>query len=121
MELMGRYASANHVVIHLEVVRALGAAVLAEVENHQNFAWKEVQDGQEVVVHRKGASPAGEDVLGVIPGTMASPAYVVRGKGSEASPQSAAHGAGRAMSHTAARQSPGRRRRRCSRRAASPC
>jgi RNA-splicing ligase RtcB len=43
------------------------------------------RDGKEVIVHRKGATPAGEGVLGVIPGSMADPAYVVRGKGCAAS------------------------------------
>ena len=98
MELMGEFAAANHAVIHREVVAALGCEVLAGVENHHNFAWKEVHDGREVVVHRKGATPAGKGVLGVIPGSMAAPGYVVRGKGEATSLESAAHGAGRVMS-----------------------
>ena len=104
MNLMGRYAAANHAVIHAKVARSLGAQVLAGVENHHNFAWKEVHDGREVIVHRKGATPAGKGVLGVIPGSMATPGFVVRGRGSETSLQSASHGAGRAMSRTAARE-----------------
>jgi tRNA-splicing ligase RtcB len=51
-----------------------------------------------VIVHRKGATPAGAGVLGIIPGSMATPGYVVRGKGDPASLNSASHGAGRAMS-----------------------
>jgi tRNA-splicing ligase RtcB len=98
MELMGDFASANHHVIHREMVRSLKCRALAQVENHHNFAWKEMHDGRELVVHRKGATPAGEGVLGVIPGSMASPAFVVRGKGSPAALESAAHGAGRVMS-----------------------
>lgn len=104
MELMGKYAAANHALIHRHVVKNLGAEVLADIENHHNFAWKEIHDGEEVVVHRKGATPAGEGVLGVIPGSMASPGFVVRGCGVEASLNSAAHGAGRAMSRTAAKK-----------------
>lgn len=104
MELMGRYASANHAVIHRRIARAIGARVIAGVENHHNFAWKEQHDGREVVVHRKGATPAGAGVLGVIPGSMASPGFVVRGRGVEGSLQSASHGAGRRMSRTAAKQ-----------------
>jgi tRNA-splicing ligase RtcB (3'-phosphate/5'-hydroxy nucleic acid ligase) len=104
MNLMGDFASACHWVIHERVRRALKAKVIAGVENHHNFAWLEQHDGRELVVHRKGATPAGEGVLGVIPGSMASPAFVVRGKGSEASLQSASHGAGRVMSRTAAKQ-----------------
>jgi len=107
MDLMGRYAAANHEMIHHHVARHLGAQVLSTVENHHNFAWKETHniDGQsrEVIVHRKGATPAGEGVLGVIPGSMATACYVVRGKGSAASLESAAHGAGRAMSRRKAR------------------
>ena len=55
-----------------------------------------------MIVHRKGATPAGEGVLGVIPGTMADPAFVVRGLGNPQSLNSASHGAGRCMSRTKA-------------------
>ena len=103
MNLMGDYAAANHAIIHRKISRALGAKVIAGVENHHNFAWKETHDGREVIVHRKGATPAGVGVLGVIPGSMATPGFVVRGKGNAASLDSASHGAGRAMSRTAAR------------------
>jgi tRNA-splicing ligase RtcB len=104
MNLMGQYASANHALIHQKVARNIGAKVLAGVENHHNFAWKETHGGKEVVVHRKGATPAGEGVLGVIPGSMATPGFVVRGKGHAPSLESASHGAGRQMSRTAARE-----------------
>ncbi len=102
MSLMGDYAAANHACIHRHIVGALGAEVLLDVENHHNFAWKEVHNGEELVVHRKGATPAGMGVLGIIPGTMATPAYVVRGLGVAESLNSAAHGAGRVMSRTKA-------------------
>ena len=104
MNLMGDYAAANHDVIHKNVVKTLGARIIAGVENHHNFAWKEIHDGRELYVHRKGATPAGEGVLGVIPGSMGTPAYVVRGKGNQASLKSASHGAGRLMSRTQAKQ-----------------
>lgn len=108
MELMGRYAAANHALIHQHITRHLGARVLFDVENHHNFAWRErhVIDGREreVVVHRKGATPAAPGVLGVIPGSMATPAFLVRGLGNEQSLQSAAHGAGRVMSRAQARK-----------------
>lgn len=103
MNLMGEYAAANHAVIHRSVVKLLGAHVLAGVENHHNFAWKETHGGRDVVVHRKGATPAGEGVLGVIPGSMADPAYVVRGQGVVTSLDSASHGAGRRMSRRKAK------------------
>ncbi|WP_437225565.1 RtcB family protein [Planctomicrobium sp. SH661] len=102
MNLMGDYAAANHAVIHQNVIKLLGTEAIGGVENHHNFAWKEVHGGREVIVHRKGATPAGEGVLGVIPGSMATPAYVVRGKGNAASLNSASHGAGRIMSRTQA-------------------
>jgi tRNA-splicing ligase RtcB len=104
MNLMGQYAHANHELIHKRVARNIGAHVLAGVENHHNFAWKETHCGKELIVHRKGATPAGKDVLGVIPGSMASPGFVVRGKGKPESLDSASHGAGRRMSRTAARE-----------------
>jgi tRNA-splicing ligase RtcB len=108
MELMGRYAAANHAVIHQHVARALGVDVLLDVENHHNFAWRErhlLPDGSEdeLIVHRKGATPAGEGVLGIIPGSMGTPGYVVRGKGVAASLNSASHGAGRRMSRKKAK------------------
>jgi tRNA-splicing ligase RtcB len=106
MELMGRYAAANHACIHKHIARHLSAQVLLDLENHHNFAWKErhVIDGveREVIVHRKGATPAGEGVLGIIPGSMASPGFVVRGKGSAESLNSCSHGAGRVMSRSQA-------------------
>ncbi|MDQ2744653.1 MAG: RtcB family protein, partial [Chloroflexota bacterium] len=102
MELAGRFASANHWVIHPAVAAALGLEEVVAVENYHNFAWKEIHQGREVIVHRKGATPAGAGVLGVIPGSMADPGYVVRGKGLASSLHSASHGAGRIMSRTAA-------------------
>ncbi|MDB6029465.1 MAG: rtcB [Verrucomicrobiales bacterium] len=108
MELMGQYAAANHACIHKHMAANLGAEVLLDLENHHNFAWKEkhVIDGveREVVVHRKGATPAGAGVLGIIPGSMATPGFVVRGKGNAESLNSASHGAGRVMSRTKASQ-----------------
>jgi tRNA-splicing ligase RtcB len=109
MNLMGRYAAANHALIHKHIAKKLGGHVILDIENHHNFAWKErhLVNGQEreVIVHRKGATPAGAGVLGIIPGSMASPGYVVRGKGSTESLHSASHGAGRVMSRTKALQS----------------
>ncbi len=104
MELMGDYAAANHACIHHHVARHLGARVLLDIENHHNFAWKEEHDGRQVIVHRKGATPAAQGVLGIIPGSMASPAYLVRGRGCPESLNSASHGAGRVMSRTQAKK-----------------
>jgi len=109
MELMGRYAAANHELIHRHIASHLGLEVLLDVENHHNFAWKERHriggDDQEVVVHRKGATPAGAGVLGIIPGSMATPGYLVRGRGCAESLASASHGAGRIMSRKQAQAS----------------
>ncbi len=110
MQLAGRYAAANHAVIHQRVARAAGIKPVATVENHHNFAWKETYvdpDGMvhEVIVHRKGATPAGAGVLGIIPGSMGDAGYVVRGRGVMESINSASHGAGRVMSRRQAKQS----------------
>ena len=103
MELAGRFASANHWIIHRRVAEAAGLTEALVVENHHNFAWKQtLPDGQQVIVHRKGATPAGKDAIGVIPGSMGDPGFVVRGRGSSASLESASHGAGRLMSRRAA-------------------
>ena len=104
MELMGRYAAANHDLIHTHIVRAIKGEVLLQIENHHNFAWKEEHYGKSVFVHRKGATPAGVDVLGIIPGTMADKAYVVIGKGNPESLCSSSHGAGRKMSRAEAKR-----------------
>jgi len=106
MNLAGDYASANHHQIHARISHALGERALLTVENHHNFAWKEkLPNGEEVIVHRKGATPAGEGVLGIIPGSMTAPGFVVKGKGNSSSLSSAAHGAGRMMSRSAAKLS----------------
>jgi tRNA-splicing ligase RtcB len=108
MNLMGRYAAANHACIHRHVAEHLGARVILDVENHHNFAWEEDHeiDGvrRRVIVHRKGATPAGAGVLGIIPGSMAAPGFLVRGRGVASSLASASHGAGRRMSRTKARE-----------------
>ncbi len=106
MNLAGDYASACHEHIHRRMAQSLGLKPIARVENHHNFAWKEqMEDGQEVIVHRKGATPAGKGVLGIIPGSMTAPGYIVRGKGEPLSINSASHGAGRQMSRTKAKNS----------------
>jgi tRNA-splicing ligase RtcB (3'-phosphate/5'-hydroxy nucleic acid ligase) len=102
MNLAGDYASACHHMIHAKIASALGTEPLAMVENHHNFAWKELLNGKEVIVHRKGATPAGKGVLGIIPGSMTAPGFIVRGKGESLALNSASHGAGRKMSRTAA-------------------
>lgn len=98
MNLAGDYASACHDDIHRRLVKAVGGRVKARIENHHNFAWKEIHNGKEVIVHRKGATPANENELGMIPGSMTAKGFIVRGKGNPDSLNSASHGAGRAFS-----------------------
>ena len=106
MNLAGDYASANHHQIHERIAESLGERAMFRVENHHNFAWKEkLSDGTEVIIHRKGATPAGEGVLGIIPGSMTAPGFIVKGKGNSSSLNSASHGAGRLMSRSVAKQS----------------
>jgi len=105
MNLAGDYASACHHVIHDKIAKQLGRKPLKIVENHHNFAWKEKWEGKDVIVHRKGATPADKDVLGIIPGSMTAPGFIVKGKGEAASVNSASHGAGRKMSRTKAMES----------------
>ncbi len=102
MNLAGDYASACHHIIHEKIAKQLGRKPIKMVENHHNFAWKEMYEGNEVIVHRKGATPAGKNVLGIIPGSMTAPGFIVKGKGEIASIHSAAHGAGRQMSRSKA-------------------
>ncbi|MBX3256618.1 MAG: RtcB family protein [Chitinophagaceae bacterium] len=102
MNLAGDYAAACHHVIHEKIAKQLARKPLKRVENHHNFAWKEQWEGKEVIVHRKGATPAGKNVLGIIPGSMTADGFIVKGKGESAAVNSASHGAGRKMSRTKA-------------------
>ena len=105
MQLAGDYSHTNHRIIHNRLAKAFGEKPLTIIENHHNFAWKEkLETGEEIIIHRKGATPAGIGNVGIIPGTMASPAFIVTGKGNEDSLQSAAHGAGRLMSRNQAKK-----------------
>ena len=106
MTLAGDYARACHERIHNNLLNALGLRALHLVENHHNFAWKDqLADGREVIIHRKGATPAHKGELGIIPGSVTTPAYLVSGKGSDEALYSASHGAGRAMSRQKAKDS----------------
>lgn len=105
MSLAGEYAKACHDRIHANVLKAVGLQCIARVENHHNFAWKEqLENGEKVIMHRKGATPAHAGELGIIPGSMTTAAYLVSGRGVPASLYSAAHGAGRAMSRKRAKE-----------------
>ncbi len=105
MNLAGEYAKACHDIIHRKIARQIGRKPIRMVENHHNFAWKEMINGEELIVHRKGATPAGKNVLGIIPGSMTAAGYIVKGKGETTSLDSASHGAGRKMSRSTAMKS----------------
>ena len=100
MELAGDFAQANHEVIHAAFLNRTGLTAFRTVQNHHNFAWK---DGPDRVIHRKGATPAEKGIWGVIPGSMGSASYLVRGAGNPEALHSASHGAGRVGSRTAVR------------------
>ena len=100
MGLAGDFAQACHEVIHAAFLKSTGLSAFQTVQNHHNFAWR---DGPDRVIHRKGATPAEEGMLGVIPGSMGSSSYLVRGKGRPEALHSASHGAGRVGSRAAAR------------------
>jgi tRNA-splicing ligase RtcB len=106
MEIAGGYSAINHECIHYNVAKALRLKPLANVSNHHNFAWKEMlPNGESVVVHRKGATPAHQGELGIIPGSMTTSGYIVSGMGNVESLFSASHGAGRIMSRLDAKNS----------------
>ena len=98
MNLAGDYAKACHENIHKRILKILGERSIIQIYNHHNFAWKQMVNGVERIVHRKGATPAGEGELGIIPGSMTAPGYIVKGKGMKDSLNSASHGAGRLFS-----------------------
>jgi tRNA-splicing ligase RtcB len=115
MSLAGRYAYAGREWVARKAVSILGANEIELVHNHHNFAWKETHNGEEVIVVRKGATPAFPEQLGFIGGSMGDDAVIVRGApvDAEKDPEIAAaqrdslystvHGAGRIMSRTAAK------------------
>jgi len=109
MELAGTYAYAGREWVARQVVDLLGGREMELVHNHHNFAWKERHDGRELVVIRKGATPAFPGQRGFVGGSMGDDAVIIEGArdGDEslqrASMYSTVHGAGRVMSRTEAR------------------
>jgi tRNA-splicing ligase RtcB len=106
------FARINREVMMEAALRALAGArgipaFTARVEAvncHHNYVARERHWGEDVWVTRKGAVRAGEGELGIIPGSMGTRSYIVRGKGNRESFCSCSHGAGRAMSRTEARR-----------------
>ena len=104
-ELGGKYAYAGRDFVVEQVRKLLGAAVVDTVHNHHNYAFRERHGGKDLIVVRKGATPAGPGVRGIIAGSMGTPTAIVRGVDSPESLvgfYSAPHGSGRVMSRTAA-------------------
>lgn len=105
MTLAGKYAYAGRDYVIDQVLGLLGASATFTVHNHHNFAWKEIHDGKECVVVRKGATPSAPGQLGFIGGSMGDYSVIVRGKDSPENKEafySTVHGAGRIMSRTEA-------------------
>lgn len=100
MQLMGRYALANHELIHAHFAKTAGLETVSNYWNRHNFAWE--NDG--LYVHRKGATPAELDRPGIIPGTSGTYSYLVNGLGNAESLYSSSHGAGRPYSRTEAKK-----------------
>jgi tRNA-splicing ligase RtcB len=120
MNLAGEYAYAGREWVARKVVEIIGANEVELVHNHHNFAWRETHNGEEVIVVRKGATPAFPDQKSFIGGSMGDDAVIVRGTppshasadvkaAQRASLYSTVHGAGRVMSRT---QAAGKRNRR---------
>ncbi len=107
MKLALRFARENRRIM-MEKVQAIVSEVFTNVSfeetinAHHNYASLETHYGKEVWVHRKGAIRADEGMMGIIPGAMGNPSYIIRGLGCAESFNSCSHGAGRHMSRKAA-------------------
>ncbi|MDQ5853620.1 MAG: RtcB family protein, partial [Chloroflexota bacterium] len=105
MTLAGRYAYAGRDFVVNQVLEILGAQATDEVHNHHNYAWIERHGDEDVVVVRKGATPAWPGQRGFIGGSMGDISVIVEGVTSDesrAALHSTVHGAGRVMSRTRA-------------------
>lgn len=100
MQLAGKYAQANHQIIHDRFLGKAGLSALAQYENHHNFAWRH----GDFIIHRKGATPAHKGQIGIIPGSMATQSFLVEGLGNPDALYSSSHGAGRVSSRTEAKK-----------------
>lgn len=123
MQLAGDYAYAGREWVARKVVSLLGGEELELVHNHHNFAWREVHGDEELVVIRKGATPAFPGQKGFVGGSMGDDAVIVCGVTADRASDevrllqqsalfSTVHGAGRVMSRT---QAAGKRHRRTGR------
>lgn len=92
--------------LYQQVLRAFWPEMTTEpaIACHHNYVSEEMHFGEDVLVTRKGAIYAGRGVLGIIPGSMGTRSYIVRGRGNAESFESASHGAGRRMSRGKAKK-----------------
>ncbi len=116
MNLAGKYAYAGREWVAREVVSIMGGRELELVHNNHNFAWREEHFGEELIVVRKGATPAFPGQRGFVGGSMGDDSVILMGslEGSVEQQEalfSTVHGAGRVMSRTEAAGTRGRRRR----------
>jgi len=107
MKLCMDFALANRQLMSDRIKQAFNDVVDCKFEQdvniHHNYATIENHNGQNVWIHRKGATSAKKDELGIIPGSQGTCSYIVKGKGNKESYMSCSHGAGRTMSRTKAR------------------
>jgi tRNA-splicing ligase RtcB len=112
MQLAGEYAYVGREWVARRVVQMLGGQEEDLVHNHHNFAWKEKHHGSDLIVIRKGATPAFPGQRGFVGGSMGDDAVIIEGASNDASGDvgeiqagalfSTVHGAGRVMSRTEA-------------------
>lgn len=99
------FALANREYMSNKIMEGIHAKELLRINIHHNYANFEEHYGETVVVHRKGATSARSRQLGIIPGSMGSKSYIVRGRGNKESFNSCSHGAGRVMGRKQAKKS----------------
>lgn len=108
MDFACEYAKENHKrmmsVFESIVCGMLKCNIDQEIYISHNFASFETYNNQEVIVHRKGATPAFKNQLGIIPGSMGTNSYIVKGLGNEESFNTVSHGAGRCMGRKEAKK-----------------
>ena len=101
MEFALLFARANREFIKQRCMELMHSVThcqgIGEIDIHHNYAAQEKHFGRSVIVHRKGATSARNGQPGIIPGSMGTASYIVRGKGNPESFMSCSHGAGRAM------------------------
>jgi tRNA-splicing ligase RtcB len=105
MRLAGLYAYAGRDYVIDQVLNILSAKSTLDIHNHHNYAWKEIHNGEECIVVRKGATPSAPNQVGFIGGSMGDFSVIVKGKDTienKESFYSTVHGAGRIMSRTEA-------------------